>query len=113
MRGLNHPAISDAPPTPPALSAAVFVPADCYPLLLFRWVRVVAVIGRGHCAVRVQPAEDGVGDGGQLVDLFGSQGVDHVLPDVGNVAWRGLTDLPPTGGRQAGVGCPGVLGTGE
>src|ERR1019366_3250963 len=51
----------------------VFVPAGCRPLLLFGWIRVVAVVGRGHRAVRVQPAQDGVGDAGQLVDLPGVQ----------------------------------------
>jgi hypothetical protein len=35
----------------------VFVPADCRPLLLFGWIRVVAVVGRGHRAVQTSGSQ--------------------------------------------------------
>jgi hypothetical protein len=50
------------------------------------------MVHRGHRAVRVEPAEDCLGDACKLADLFGGQSVDHVLSDVGDVAGQ-LLDL--------------------
>ena len=67
------------------------------------------MVDGGHGAVRVEPAQDGVGDAGQLADLFGGQRVDNVLPDVGDVARRGVPHLVPADRGQPDVGGPGVL----
>ena len=63
----------------------------------------IAVEGRGHRAVRVEPAQDGVGDAGKLLNLVGSQSVDDVLAG----RWRRVrarprrTLLQPAGVRRA------------
>src|SRR3954454_19965707 len=74
---------------------------------------VVAGVGRGHPARRVQPGQDGVADLGELVDLLVAERVDDVVPDVGDVAGGCLLDLRPARLREPGVGRPAVLGTGE
>src|SRR3954447_24706882 len=74
---------------------------------------VVAGVGRGHPARRVQPGQDGVADLGELVDLLVAERVDDVMPHVGDVAGGCFLDLRPARLREPGVGRPAVLGTGE
>src|SRR6185312_13650818 len=52
---------------------------------------------------------NGFGNADELAHLRGSQGVDHVLPDVGRVPWRCLADLAPPNIGEARIGGTGDL----
>src|SRR6266567_3949315 len=57
----------------------------------------VRVARRAPGAVRVEPVEDGVADGAELVDLFRRQRVEQLLPDRLDVARRGGDDRGVSG----------------
>src|SRR4029450_4727030 len=76
-------------------------------------LRVVPGVGRGHRSGRVQLRQEGVADGGELVDLLVGEGVGYVVPNRGDVTRGSLADLLPARLGDSGVGGPAVLRAGK